>query len=101
MRFDPKSKAVRERVKHLEKDITQAREYLESGKHADWEGFRPYFVKKLKDGSELPPHRDWVKNVFLPGAKRSLRRAEKVLERLESPAATRASTMRISTKKTR
>ena len=82
MRFDPKRKAVLERIKHLEQDIVRAREYLESGKHAHWAGFRPMFVAKLKDGKELPPHRDWVKNVFLPRAERSLKRAEKVLERL-------------------
>ena len=86
MRFDPKRKAVLERIEHLEQAIVRAKEYLESGKHAHWDGFRPMFVYKIKDGKELPPHRDWVKNVFLRNAERSLRRAEKVLERLDADA---------------
>jgi hypothetical protein len=84
MRFDPKVKAVRERIKYLENDTVRAKEYLENGKHARWQGFSPLFVHKLKNGEELPPHKDWVKNVFLPHTERSLRNAEKVLARLES-----------------
>jgi hypothetical protein len=95
MRFDAKRRAVLERIKYLDQDIVRAKEYLESGKHANWEGFRPLFTKKLKDGKELPPHKDWVENVFLPRAVRSLRHAEKVLERLESPAATKSSLRKI------
>ena len=77
-----KRKAVLERIDSLEEAIGRAREYLESGKHADWSGFRPLFVSKFKDGKELPPHRDWVKNVFLPRRERALRQAEKTLEKL-------------------
>ena len=95
MPFDPSKKAVMERIKHLELDIVRATEYLESGKYAHWQGFQPLFVKNVKDGKELPPHKDWVKNVFLPRAERSLRRAEKVLERLESSTVTRESTTQI------
>jgi len=83
MSFNPKRKAVVERIKHLEEAIVRANEYLKSGKHAQWEGFRPFFVKKLKDGKEMPPHRDWVKNVFLRNAESSLKRAENVLDRLD------------------
>ena len=43
----------------------------------------PLFVNKVKDGKELPPHKDWVKNVFLPRKEKALRRAEKTVERLE------------------
>ena len=89
MGYDPKKKAVIERIKHLEQAILRAKEYLESGKHARWEGFQPLFATKLLDGAELPPHRDWVKNVFLRNAERSLRREEKLLERLESPVGKR------------
>ena len=78
-----KKKAVLDRIESLEQAIGRAREYLESGKHAHWSGFRPLFVHKLKDGKELPPHKDWVKNVFLPGKEKALRRAEKTVERLE------------------
>jgi hypothetical protein len=76
-----KRKAVLERIESIEQDIDRAKEYLESGKHAHWSGFRPLFAPKFKDGKELPPHKDWVKNVFLPRKERALRYAEKVLER--------------------
>ena len=63
--MNAKRKAVLERIGSLEEAIARAREYLESGQHAQWSVFRPLFVSKFKDGKELPPHRDWVKNVFL------------------------------------
>jgi hypothetical protein len=77
-----KRKAVLDRIASLEQGITKATEYLESGKHAKWEGFRPLFYGKLRNGKELPPHKDWVKNFLLPRMEKSLKRAEKVLERL-------------------
>jgi len=52
MRFDPKRKAGLERIKHLEQGIVHAKEYLESGKHPHWYGFRPWFVDKVKDGKK-------------------------------------------------
>lgn len=78
-----KKKAVRDRIAALESGIAKAREYLKSGAHADWHGFKPLFKTKLKDGKRLPPHKDWVKNVFLPDCERALRKAEKLLDRLE------------------
>jgi hypothetical protein len=69
------------RIKRLEDAITIANEYLDTGKHADWKGFRPLFAAKLRAGKELPPHRDWVRNVFLPRRERALNRAEKLLRR--------------------
>ena len=78
----PKEKAILDRIKKLEEAITKGREYLESGAHADWYGFRPWFVPKMRDGKALPPHKDWVKNVFLPGREKALREAERLLERL-------------------
>lgn len=80
--MDPKKKAVLDRIEHLEEAITKGREYLESGRHADWRGFRPLFAPKVRNDKELPPHRDWVKNVFLPRRERALTRAEKALEKL-------------------
>jgi len=77
-----KRKAVHDRIGSIEQSIAKAKEYLETGKHADWNGFRPIFVRKLKDGKQLPPHKDWVKNVFLPGMEKALRRAEKLDEQL-------------------
>jgi hypothetical protein len=75
-------KKILDRIKHLEDAITKGREYLESGKHAHWHGFRPLFVDKLRDGKVLPPHKDWIKNVFLPNTERALRKAQETLERL-------------------
>jgi uncharacterized protein YqcC (DUF446 family) len=80
--MDAKRKAVLDRIESLEQAIRNASEYLKSGKHAHWIGFRPLFDRKLKDGKELPPHEDWVKNVFLPRMEKALSRTEKILERL-------------------
>ena len=77
---NPKTKAVLDRISQIEDAIARGREYLESGKHANWVGFRPWFVRKVRDGKELPPHKDWVKNVFLPGRERALKRAQDALE---------------------
>jgi hypothetical protein len=85
--MNAKRKAVLDRIDRLEAAIARAREYLGSGEHAQWSGFRPLFVRKFRYGKELPPHRDWVKNVFLPNAEKSLSRAEKTLERLDHPRA--------------
>jgi hypothetical protein len=82
MHMKPKEKAILDRIKKLEEAITKAREYLESGAHADWHGFRPLFVPKMRDGKASPPHKDWVKNVFLPSREKALREAERLLERL-------------------
>ncbi len=82
-RRDAKKKDVLDRIESIEAAIIKAQEYLDSGKHADWNGFRPWFYGKRKDGRELPPHRDWVSNVYLPRQKRALNRAEKAVERLE------------------
>jgi hypothetical protein len=78
-----KRKAVLDRIKQIEEAIAKGREYLQTGEHANWHGFRPLFAGKVRDGKALPPHKDWVKNVFLPNRERALRRAQKVLERLE------------------
>ena len=77
-----KKEAILERIKSLEEAITKGHEYLESGKHAHWPGFRPLFVRKVRDGKTLPPHKDWVKNVFLLRQEKALRKAEKALEKL-------------------
>jgi hypothetical protein len=81
--MNPKTKAILERIKHLEEGITKGHEYLQTGEHANWQGFRPLFADKVRHGKALPPHEDWVKNVFLPNRERALRRAQKLLEQLE------------------
>lgn len=55
---------------------------LESGKHADWHGFQPWFTAKVKDGEMLPPHADWVRNVLLRRRMHALREAERALDEL-------------------
>ena len=77
-----KEKTLIDRIGRIEEGIAKGREYLESGKHADWQGFRPLFVDKIRDGKVLPPHKDWVKNVFLPNHEKALMAANKLLERL-------------------
>ena len=81
---DPRSnkKAILDRIKRIEDAIAKANEYLECDKHANWSGFRPLFAPKTKDGNELPPHKDWVKNVFLPQMEKALSRAELIIEKL-------------------
>ena len=81
--MNPKRKAVLDRIKHLEEAITKGCEYLQTGEHAQWHGFRPLFANKVRHGKALPPHKDWVKNVFLPNRERALRMAQKVLEKLK------------------
>ncbi len=61
----PKKKDVLKRIRSLENAIRRANEYLESGNHANWVGFRPIFVDKKREGKSAPPHKDWVRNVFL------------------------------------
>ena len=80
--MNPKKKAVLDRIEHLEEAMNKACEYLESGEHTRWSGFRPLFTPKVRGGKELPPHRDWVKSAFLPRLGKALRQAEKALERL-------------------
>ena len=75
--------AILDRVKNLEEAIAKGHAYLESGAHPDWYGFRAYFATKTRDGKVLPPHKDWVKNVFLPNRERALGKAESLLDRLD------------------
>ena len=82
MQMNSEEKVILDRIEKLEEAITKGREYLESGAHADWHGFRALFAAKMRDGKPLPPHKDWVKNVFLPGREKALREAERLLERL-------------------
>ena len=78
-----KTTDIRERIRSFEHAIRRANEYLESGKHADWVGFRPIFANKKREGKSVPPHKDWVQNVYRPRMERALTRAEKLLERLD------------------
>ncbi len=82
--MNSKEKAIRERIQHLEDALRRAHEYLETGEHAHWHGFRPLFVDKVKDGEVLPPHKDWVQSIFIPRREEMLRRTQKRLDSLVS-----------------
>lgn len=82
-------KAIRDRIGSIEDALIRARAYLETGAHADWHGFRALFVQKLRDGKELPPHKDWVRNVFLPRMEKALRQSERALERISRASSSR------------
>ncbi len=82
--MNSKKKDILERIKNLEDDIVKGCEFLESGKHAHWHGFRALFTDKVKDGKVMPPHKDWVKHVFLPRRERNLRKAQDRLEDLSN-----------------
>ena len=76
-------RAVLDRIKRIEEAIGKSNEYLKSGQHAYWKGFRPLFTPKVRGGQELPPHNDWIKNVFLPHMEKRLNEAERILDRLQ------------------
>ena len=81
--MDPKKKAILGRIKSHVEALTKAREYLETGAHADWQGFRALFAQKLKDGRVAPPHKDWIKNVFIPNCEKAIHKAERKLDQFE------------------
>jgi len=78
-----KKKDVLERIERLEAALSIAHEYLETGAHADWHGFRALFSPKVRGGKVVPPHKSWVENVYIPARERALRKAEDLLEKLE------------------
>lgn len=84
MKADQKKVALLKRIKELEIDISIAEQYLENGSNAHWHKFRPLFKNKVKNGDLLPPHKDWVKNVFLPDREKALRKSEKLMEQFEN-----------------
>ena len=71
-------KSVRERIRRIKDEIRKANEYLETGHHAHWHGFRPLFVDKVREGKICPPHKDWIRKFFIPLCERKLRDAETV-----------------------
>jgi hypothetical protein len=81
--MNAKSKAVLDRIERLKHAISIATEYLKNGEHANWKGFRPLFVRKQREGKELPPHKEWVKNVYIRRMEKTLSHAEKVLKHFE------------------
>jgi hypothetical protein len=55
-------KKIIERIDRLNEAIDKARDYLVTGDHSNWRGFRPLFG----DSRNRLPHPDWIANVFLP-----------------------------------
>ncbi|MDJ0779763.1 MAG: hypothetical protein QNJ85_17975 [Gammaproteobacteria bacterium] len=78
-----KKKAVEDRIKSPEENLIKAHEYLENGSHANWHGFQPWFRKKIRNEELAHPHKDWIRNVFIPRCERAIHKAEKQLDRLE------------------
>jgi hypothetical protein len=77
-----KRRAILDRMKKLSEALTKANEYLASGAHGHWTGFRP-----LIGGScGRLPHRVWIANVFIPRRVRALRRCEIALEKVKGRA---------------
>jgi hypothetical protein len=85
-----KRRMILDRIASFEAQILRSREYLESGAHAEWTGLQPLITLKRRNGKQLPPHRDWVENFFLPMTEKRLHTWQKRLERLDSHAASRA-----------
>lgn len=81
--MNEKQRAVLIRITSIEQAIARAKEYLATGRLETWKELRPWFVRKWQDGKPMPPHPDWVKNVFLPRMERELTRSERAVERLE------------------
>jgi len=73
-----KRNSIRVRIRRLEKAIQWAKEYLETGAHAGWQAFRPLFV-----GKDQPPHKDWVRHVFIRRLEREIARNKRAMKRLE------------------
>jgi hypothetical protein len=85
-----KRRWILSRIEALDAAVVRSREYLASGAHADWCWFQPLFTLKRRNGKQLPPHRDWVENHFLPQMEKGLHQAHKTLERLDQHEASRA-----------
>ncbi len=85
-----KSKTVLDRIAAAEDALARAREYLATGAHQHWPGFRALFAPKQRNGIELPPHADWVRNVFIPRMEKVLVEAERAMEKLSRKARSRA-----------
>jgi len=81
--IDRKREGIERRIRRLEATVKLANEYLDTGAHADWGGFRPLFVDKWKDGKPCPPHKDWVRNVFIKRCERLIGESMKALKRLD------------------
>ena len=81
--MNTKKKSILDRIERLEDAIAKAEGYLKTGEHADWQGFRPLFTQKMRDGKILPPHPDWVRNVFLRRKRNALDYSYRLLEKIE------------------
>src|SRR5437868_6409489 len=69
------------RMERITEALYTAYEFLATGKNGDSHYFRPLFT-----GRDRLPHRDWIKNVFIPRCLKAVARMEKRLEALERQA---------------
>jgi hypothetical protein len=77
-----KRAAILDRMERHNEALEKAYEYLASGAHAHWRGFRPLFCPN----ETRLPHLDWVANVFVPRRKGALAQCENALETLAGKA---------------
>ena len=79
-----KATSVMGKIKWCEDQLKLAYRYLDTDEGSDLRIFRPLFTKKLDaSGNALPPHKDWVKNVFIRRREKAIVRLQKRLRRLE------------------
>lgn len=72
------------KIRWCEEQLDLAYRYLETDEGSDLRIFRPLFSNKLNvSGNVLPPHKDWVKNVFIRRRENAILRLQKLLRRLE------------------
>jgi hypothetical protein len=71
---------ILQRIQRINEALRRAAEYLATGEHSDWYAFRPLFG----DAKKRPPHRDWIRNVFIPRREKGLERCEKMLAAIDA-----------------
>lgn len=77
-----KQKVILQRIEAAEDALARAKQYLETGAHEHWHGFRALFAPKQRSGIDLPPHPAWIRNVFVPRVEKVLDEAERALEQV-------------------
>ena len=78
-----KIKRIEDRISSIQYELIKAHEFLETGAHAHWHGFRVLFKQKYISDKVAPPHKDWVRNVFIPNRESALKDAENILDRFK------------------
>lgn len=72
------------KIRWCEHQLKLAYRYLDTDQGSDLHIFRPLFDKKLDaSGKALPPHKDWVKNVFIRRREKAIVRLHQLLRRID------------------